>query len=313
MSYWLSMIPIGPIVAWAVEELCCLIIPDFNTEQASNTLTLNSQQLNLGRAALNIDQSLLSDKFITEGKNLFKKTIAGFVNSGQQETLSLKQLEKAQYTYKPGVFKQSATKVALTNNFLKTVAIVEQQNTRILTQFEQNDADKIQAQAVVTDLKQEIKGLQDKAALVNSLENKIVSLEQQKSETKKHFNILEADKLASEKNIMSLTQQIKNLEKDKDTSDSLFVMVQKQLKTLVLFQREAEHLIIGNRSIKTLKGVTEANKAILLENKITTITQLAGVSAAQLKQFGLNPKTADKLIKIANTSLKPKTIKPSRG
>lgn len=315
MSYWLSIIPIGPIVSWAIEEICCLIIPNFNSEQTSNTLTLNNQQLNLGLATLNINQSLLSDKLTADGKNLFKKTITSFVNSGQEEKVSLKQIEKAQYTYKPGVFKQPATKVALASNnkLLKTVTRVERQNTQILTQFEQNDADKIQAQTVVTDLKMEIKGLQDKAALVNSLENKIASLEQQKSETKKHFSTLEADKLASEKNIMSLTQQIKSLEKDKNTSDALFVKVQKQLKALVLFQTEAEHLVIGKRSINTLKGISKASIAILLENKITTITQLAGVSAAQLNQFGLNPKTSDKLIKIANTSLKPKTIKPSRG
>ena len=268
MSYWLSMIPIGPIVAWAIEEICCLIIPDFNNQQQTGSLKINNQQLNLGRAALNIDQSQLFDQLKIDGQDLFKETVAGLVNSGQKDKISLQQIESARYSYKPGVIAVPIKK-KLTSN----VSLLEQASIKNSNQ-------------------------------VLILEKEISDLKQQNTSILRQFEQVNTDKTLAEKNINKLTEQIDGLKQNKDLSEQRMQELQTQLTSFNKFRAEVQPLLLRVKSVKDLKGISKANQALLAKNNIVTVQQLADISATKLQQFGISLRTSAKIIEIAKTSLK---------
>jgi hypothetical protein len=300
MSYWLSIIPIGPIVSWAIEEICCLIIPNFNNQQDTGALTLNNQQLNLSRAALNIDQSLFADRLTADSKKLFKQTITSFINNGQQEKFSLKQIEKAQYTYRPGVIKPQTIKITAVDNkqFLKRVTKIEQQNAQILTRFDQVNPVENQTKTEIATLTNKIQELD----LQNTSNNELIeNIKQVQAADKKLISTMTSTNTSSQATIKTLSQQIKVLNENKVNSDKIIIAFQEQFKSLEKFRVEA----LKDKPVFTLKGINPKNQAILKKSKIVTVQQLADTPVAQLTGLGISPRMAANIIKIANTKLKP--------
>ncbi|MBL4661561.1 MAG: hypothetical protein JKY19_14475 [Alcanivoracaceae bacterium] len=53
VSYWLSLLPVAPVVAWIVEKFCCQVLPGFNSQSDSSEFTLSQFQRGISSALVN--------------------------------------------------------------------------------------------------------------------------------------------------------------------------------------------------------------------------------------------------------------------
>ncbi|MBL4661747.1 MAG: hypothetical protein JKY19_15410, partial [Alcanivoracaceae bacterium] len=326
LSYWLSVIPVAPIVAWAVEELCCMILPNFNNQANSNFLNFNNEQLNLGRAALNIDHSNLLNKLAVDGQKLFKQGITSLIGSGQKDKISRQQLVSTQYTYRAGIVKPIKAKVVNFNNkelisqvgalrqtitqdqeqisFLKThISTLKQKDVEIESNLNQVGLDKIQAELEIKTLKNEITQLSQQTQKITSLEGTINILQQEKVNAEKRFKSLETKDAKTEQNTALLQNEITKLQQKRQESESRFKGLERELKDMTELSSEIKPFIEGAKPVASIKEITAASLAILAENNITTVKSLANISAAKLVRMGINPRTAAHLIKQAQEKI----------
>jgi hypothetical protein len=395
LSYWLSVVPLGPVVNWVIEQLCCQIIPQNN----NNLFSLNNAQLNLGRAVLNIDQSDLLKQLVIDGQDLFKKSLASLVGRGQKEKPNLQQLEVAEYTYRPGVFEQA--KKPVSDRLFDQIAVLKQSavlgqkqvfdlkaqinqldpanglnQTEIITLqdkieklelrntdndklFETFSEDKIKSNEGLKKLTQDINTLNKNRALSEQSINELQKTFTKSQTTNNNlFSKINSDKANKDTTIKALTQKLANLNQDKIDSDALIKKLQNQQKIFIQTQVEDKKLIrkitannassqtvvknlierinvlnrnetrtdrlittfqkqlksfdsfridiLKERPVVGLSGINSKNQALLQAANISTVQQLAKTPVAELQKLGITPKTAAKINKTANTSLKPK-------
>jgi len=102
VSYWLSLLPVAPVVAWIVEKFCCQVLPGFNAQQDSSPFTLNQFQRGISTALVNLDPSNFINELATQGQAMFTDGVANLVNTGLKDTVNFKAQALPAYTYRPG-------------------------------------------------------------------------------------------------------------------------------------------------------------------------------------------------------------------
>jgi len=173
LSYWLSLIPIAPLVAWAVEQLCCLVLPDRFQQRGSHVMAMSPQQIGTVSAVMNSDHGNLMQAVSLAGKELGAKGLNELVRAGYQDRSSYADLVGSEYRYKPGVRPQVES--AFTSN------------DAIMEKVDGMEAQRLRTEGRMTALRTEVDTLKrEKAeakAEVAELQANLVELREQKSAT----------------------------------------------------------------------------------------------------------------------------------
>ncbi len=328
LAYWLSLIPIAPLVSWLVEEFCCLVLPNFIKQRDPQEISISTQQLGMSKAILNADQANVVTELTTQGQKLAKIGMTNLVGAGYKDKNDFKELVMLEYRYKPGVFVPPKTKDIGNAQLVEKVEAIDfeafkrqekvtlleskivtlnEQKTEAETRFKQIEADKLKADLEVTILKDEITGLKQKTEKVIVLEGKVTTLTQEKDKVETRFTTLEADKLTAKQEVTSLKNEITSLKQEKTNSEARFVELEKGLSDLAKIRRDVQPILEGGKPVSTIEGITPANLKILKDNNITTVKALADVNAVKLREMGINARTATSLIKKAKDKIKLRT------
>lgn len=134
VSYWLSLIPIGPLVAWAVEKLCCMLMPNLFQRKQSMAFAVSPQQFGLASAVLHTDHSNLLRTVSLASQDLGRKSLSELVRAGYKDSSSFQDLSGVEYQYKPGV--KRTIQPAFTSNEMLRQQIDQMQLERVKAQGE---------------------------------------------------------------------------------------------------------------------------------------------------------------------------------
>ncbi len=272
VSYWLSLIPVAPIVGWLVEQFCCLVLPNFAKQTNEKALTISPFQLGMSKAIINADQTNMLSEISIQGQSMAQKGLTSFVGTGYRDKKSYEELTMQEYNYKPGVY---------------TVKTVEMNNQLLQQKIQVIDAEQILYEEKVTDLKDQLGTLKNENS---AAEARILSLE--------------SDKQAARQEVNTLKAELNNIKLEKTSSDNRLIELETGLSELKLMRQELKPIIQGAQPVSTIEGITAENVKILQDNNITDVKALANVDAAKLKSLGIQIKTATSLVKKANDKIK---------
>lgn len=271
VSYWLSLIPIAPVVAWLVEEFCCLVLPNFARQQDSRALSINPFQLGMSKAIINADQSNMLTTFSSVGQTMLRKGLTNVVGAGYKDKRSYEELTLQEYNYKAGVYAAKIQKV---------------DNAVLLERIDVIDDERLISKGNVS-----------------TLEEKVNTLTSEKTEAETRIATLEADKIKSQQEATFLKTELTAIKNEKEESDQRFVILEKNISELSISRNELEPIIAGAKPVSSIDGISAENVRILEKNNIFTVNILAMSDPEKLKQIGVNSRTATSLIKKAKNRI----------
>ncbi|MEN8177722.1 MAG: DUF6519 domain-containing protein [Pseudomonadota bacterium] len=286
-SYWLSLIPIGPLVSWAIERLCCLVLPNLFQQKETRAFAISPQQLGTVSAVMNTDHTNMLQAVSLAGKDVTKKGLNELVRAGYKDNSSYQDLVGTEYQYKPGVIQ--TVQPAFTTN-----AVIQEKVNSI-------EVDRAKTKDEVTVLQNEVSTLrQEKEAA----EIRFQALETDYNNVLvKRVDAVEADKQQAEAEVTALKSEIALLKQEKTTSDQRFASLEKDIVALNKLRTNVEPIVNAAQPVSSIEGVTPENARILQANNITTVKQLAEADVNLLKELGIRHNTATSLIKKANDKL----------
>ena len=337
-SYWLSLIPIGPLVSWAIERLCCLVLPNYFRQKENRTLAIGPQQLGAFSAVMNTDHSNMLQAVSLAGGDLVKKGLNDLVRAGYKDNSSFRDLVGTEYRYRPGVGK-TAKPVAATNQVLlekvdsieierarttrevaalqhevstlrqekeaaekRFQALASDYNNVLVKRVDVVEADKQKAEKEVTALKSELSTLREEK---QAAEKRFQALESDYNNVLvKRVDAVEADKRQAEADVTELKSEITRLKQERSSSEKRFSAMEKDILELKKLRTNVTPIINAEQPVSSIEGITPANIRVLEANNITTVKQLAESDVNRLKELGIKQNTATSLIKKANDRLK---------
>jgi len=287
IGYWLSLIPVAPMVSWLIEELCCLILPDFVKKQEQQSMALSPQIIGMGKAMINADQENIIAELSTQGKTLAKDTISSLIGAGYKDKSDYQELILTEYRYKPGVFIARQSK--------NTV------NDKLIQKVQEIDFDSAQGQKKIT-----------------QMEDKVIILTEQKKAAEARIEKIETDKAAADQQVTALEEEISQLKQktakvtaletqvggllaEKTQVAARFTELEKGFADLQLMSKEVKPIVEGNKSVATIDGISENNIKLLKRNNITTVKSLAEADVATLEAIGIKKEVATGIVGKANT------------
>jgi hypothetical protein len=272
IAYWLSIIPIGPLVGWLVEELCCLVLPNYFKPIAQASFAISPTQLGTAKAVLHTDRTNILSSITVGSQEYAKKALTQVVGAGYKDPRDYQELVGNEYNYRPGVFKPPVVELASDNQIRQQVQDIAQDRTKTSQQ--------------VTLLQQQILTLQaDKNTLVNRV------------------GAVEADKQKAEQEVAGLKAQLVGLQQEKSATDTRIVELEKTQLEFNTLRNSVQPLINAAKPVASIEGITPETATLLQKNRITTIKQLADADPTLLRQLGVADTTATNLVKLANDQL----------
>ncbi len=286
-SYWLSLIPIGPLVSWAIERLCCLVLPNVFQRKETQTFAISPQQLGTFSAVMNTDHTNMLQAVSLAGKDVTQKGLNELVRAGYKDNSSYQDLVGTEYKYKPGIVQK--IQPAFTTN------------EAIRDKVDSIEIDRARTKDEVATLQNEFSTLrQEKEAA----EIRFQALEADYNDVLvKRVDAVEADKQQAEAEVTALKAEIALLKQERSTSDQRFATLEKNILELNKLRTNVEPIINAAQPVSSIEGLTPENARILEANNITTVKQLAESDVNLLKELGIKQNTATSLIKKANDKL----------
>ncbi len=286
-SYWLSLIPIGPLVSWAIERLCCLVLPNVFQQQENRMFAISPQQLGTVSAVMNTDHSNMLQAVSLAGKDVTQKGLSELVRAGYKDNSSYQDLVGTEYQYKPGVIKVTQPKFATNQAILQKVDNIELERAKTI--------DEVQAlQNEVVRLRQEKDAAETRFQALEADYNDVLV---------KRVDAVEADKQQAEQEVTALKTEIAAIKQERSTSEQRFAALEKDIVELNKLRTNVEPIVRAAEPVSSIEGVALENVRILEANNITTVKQLAEADANVLKELGIRHNTATSLIKKANDRL----------
>ena len=77
---------VGPLVAWAVEWFCCLVLPDLFRERKVSAFGITPMQMGTASAVVNTDHSQMLQAVSVAGRGLAKKSADELISAGYKDT-----------------------------------------------------------------------------------------------------------------------------------------------------------------------------------------------------------------------------------
>ncbi|MDJ0807570.1 MAG: DUF6519 domain-containing protein [Gammaproteobacteria bacterium] len=286
-AYWLSLIPIGPIVAWAIERLCCLVLPNLFEQRETQAFAISPQQLGTVSAVMNTDHNNMLQAVSLASKDVTKKGLNELVRAGYQDNSSYQDLVGTEYHYKPGV--------------IQTVQPAFTTNQAIKDKVDSIEIDRAKTKDEVATLQNEVNTLrQEKLAA----EERFQALEADYNNVLvKRVEAVEVDKQQAEQEVTALKAEIAVLKEEKTSADQRFTKLEQDIVELNKLRTHVEPIVRAAEPVATIEGISPENARILEANNITTVKQLADANVDRLKELGIRHNTATSLIKKANDKL----------
>ncbi len=286
-SYWLSLIPIGPLVSWAIERICCLVLPNLFQRKESQTFSISPQQLGTVSAVLNTDHTNMLQAVSLAGKDVSQKGLNALVSAGYKDNSSYQDLVGTEYHYRPGVIQRAQPKLATNQAILEKVDSIELERAR--------------SKAEVTGLQQDVSMLRTEK---EAAEIRFQALEADYNNVLvKRVEAVEADKQQAGAEVTALKSEIAQLKQERSASEQRFTELEKNIVELNKLRTNVTPIVNAAKPVSSIEGITPANARILESNNITTVKQLAESDANLLMELGIKRNTATSLIRKANDKL----------
>jgi hypothetical protein len=272
IAYWLSIIPIAPLVGWLVEELCCLILPNYFKQRETPTFSITPNQLGVAKAVMDTDRNNILSSITTGSQEIARKGLTQVVGAGYKDQKDYQELTGRQYKYTPGVFQ--APKVSLAND-----AEIRQQ---------------------VEDITLERTKTAQQMAL---LQQQVLTLQADKNTLSSRVEAVETDRQAAEQEVESLKTQLVGLQQEKSATDARLAELEKVQTDFNDLRTSVQPLLNAAKPVTSLEGVTAEAATLLQKNRITTVKELADADTTRLRELGIDDSTATNLVKQANDQL----------
>jgi hypothetical protein len=269
VSYWLSIIPVEGLISWAVENICCFIMPDYARKKPAAQLTVSPLQMSVSKAAVQADPGNIITALSTKGGDLLNNGISRVIGMGFKNKTSYQDTLKLEYNYKPGVFVDDKATGVTNEILLEQMGAIDQarlNNTQNVDQLSVN----------------------------------VEKLQQEKAEVEAYFATLDVEKQAAETKVSALEKEILELRTETVNSARRFAELEKGISALEAMRKEIQPVIEGAKPVSTIEGISDKNISLLEENNINTVSSLATMSQEKLVEMGIQSRTAGSLIKKAN-------------
>lgn len=286
-SYWLSLIPIGPLVAWAIERLCCLVLPNYFQRKENQTFSISPQQLGTVSAVLNTDHTNMLQAVSLAGRDVTKKSLNALVSAGYKDNSSYQDLVGTEYHYKPGVIQRTQPKPAT--------------NEAILERVDSMELERARSKAEVSRLQQDVGTLRKEK---EAAEIRFQALEADYNNVLvKRVEAVEADKQQAEAEVVALKSEIAQLKQERSVSEQRFTALERDIVELNKLRTDVTPIVNAAQPVSSVEGITAESVRILETNNITTVKQLAESDVNLLVELGIKKTTATSLIRSANNRL----------
>jgi len=274
IAYWLSIIPIAPLVAWLVEELCCLILPNYfkQRETATANFSISPDQLGVAKAVMHTDRNNILSSITTGSQEFARKGLTQVVGAGYKDKPDYQELVGKEYRYKPGVFQPPKLSLASDAQVRQQVQDIAQDRTRTARQM----------------------------AL---LQQQVLILEADKTSLSERVGTVESDRQTAEQEVATLKAQLVGLQQEKNATDARLAELEKIQVEFNDLRGSVQPLINASRPVTSVEGITAETATLLQKNRINTVKDLADADPNRLRELGIDDSTASKMIKLANDRL----------
>jgi hypothetical protein len=318
VSYWLSLIPIGPLVHWAIEQMCCLVLPNVFKRDEVSTPSISAMQLGTINTAVNTDHGRLLQAVSSAGRDVGKKGLNELVRAGYKDRSSVEDLIGTEYHYRPGITPKLKPAFAGDGALKAKLEDIEAARARTEADVEvlQSELNGLRQQAAgqgkvdadVQQLKSELSTLrEDRAQEKQTADAEIAALKGEVA-TLRQERVLE--KQTADAEVGQLKTELEALKQERTATDAKLAELDRTKSELGEAKSEIESLrgsvqplINGAKPVGSISGLTDTNREILERNRITTIRQLAEADPAMLKELGINARTATSLVNKANEAV----------
>ncbi len=268
VSYWLSLIPVAPIVGWLVEQFCCLVLPDFSSNTDERSITVSPFQVGMSKAIINADQTNMLSEITIQGQSMVQQGLTSLVGTGYKDKKKYEELTMQEYNYKPGVYAAKTLKM----------------DNQLMQQ-------KIQAIDEGQTIHEES---------VTALKDQLSTLETENKTSEARIISLESDKQTAQQEVNSLKTELDKIQLEKTGSDNRLIQLEADLADLKLIRQEIKPIIEGAQPVSSIEGISIANVKILQDNNINDVKTLANTDTTALRKLGMQTRTATSLVKKAN-------------
>lgn len=326
MDYWLSLVPVIPMVKSAFSQFCCWVLPDlFNRGKLTETHQPAHAYQDAYAAPASTQRKAISTFNRTDIKGTFSNQFSGgkvmtrlardgaldFFNKrrleegaiGKQslidssvpdakQTLAERQIEVVEVeVYDPQQASRYSAEYLATPQHLPSgskVKVVERDG-KVAFYTTEKLAPESTATGKITDVSQPGSARGDKAAAEIRVEDSEVAALNQRVEGLKKARQLEAEQLEQ----MNATRL--QMQKDLDA-------MQKSLQDMQVMQKQLESDVARGRPVSDLSSVDSQSDARLREAGVRTVAELAGQTPAALaKKSGVSRDQASAMIKEAKS------------
>jgi hypothetical protein len=272
IAYWLSIIPIGPLVGWLVEELCCLILPNYFQQRETPTFSITPNQLGVAKAVMHTDRNNILSGITSGSQEIARKGLTQVVGAGYKDQRDYPELVGKEYRYKPGVFQPPQVALASDAQVRKQVQTLAKDRSKSTQQ-------------------------------VNLLQQQVLSLQADRQSLVERVGAVEADKQKAEQEVANLKAQLVGLQQEKSTTDARILELEKTQVEFNDLRTSMQPLINAAKPVSSVEGVTPETATLLEKNRITTVKALADADPTLLRELGMTDDTATNLVKLANDQL----------
>ncbi|WP_020588526.1 DUF6519 domain-containing protein [Desulfobacter curvatus] len=272
MSYWFSLLPVEGLVAWVVEKLCCLVMPDYISEKPETGLAVSPAAMTMTKSALHANPAMFASVLSSKGGEVVKKQVTQAIGFGLSNQTGFKDSLKNEYNYKPGVFVEEKTALITNERLLEKIDAVKQK------------------EAATTDT-------------VSDLKTQMAKLQQEKALVEERFAAVESAKQTSDAKVAELEKELVAVKAAAEISSKQVVELEKGVAEFQSLQEQIQPLLAGAKSVSTLSGISSADLKLLERNNIRTVAALATMDLERLVKIGISSETATGLIKTANTRI----------
>jgi len=286
IAYWISLVPIAPLISWVVEKFCCLVLPDFsnNDNQEKKRVTVSKDYFGMSKALVNTDHGNMMAVISESAKTMGEKSITSLVNTGYKDKRGYKELVGNEYTYKPGTVQKRKAKPVSNEKVLVRVALLQRERK--------------QEKRIVTDIEKEIVTLKGEKLIVA---DRFVKFEADyKEDISSRMEVISMEKRAADEEVVALKEEMEVLKIEKADSDNRLRGMEESLAEVTAMKREMQPIIVANKPVETMEGITPENLAILKRNRIRSVRDLANADVKILKELGMHHRTAASLVSKAN-------------
>lgn len=291
LYYWLSIIPIGPLVGWLVEELCCLVLPNYFKQREPNVVGISPQQLGMANAVVHTDYGNIMESVTSASKQLARTGLGELVGAGYRDKRDYQELVGLEYNYRPGVFQPAVTKAPSNDQLKKQVDEIQLGRARTVEEVSalQSELTTLRAEKAAAD--------QRFQALEADYQNVLVT----------RVAAVEADKQRAEQEVSELKGQITQLQQEKNAVEQRFSVLEKNVSELNQLRTNVEPIVNAAQPVSSIEGVAAEDLAILERNNIRTVGQLAEVDTSRLTELGINRNAATSMVKQAGDRVRIKS------